>query len=104
MKRFSLVVCCAALAACSETPPTAVDAPPAQAPLATRTIRDDVVGVSLDVPAEWQVQSDPVLFNTYGFALFDPQGPRLGGHARSPVARIALARPRRGRSRSWWAS
>jgi murein DD-endopeptidase MepM/ murein hydrolase activator NlpD len=92
MRRISLLACCAALAACADTPPTAVDrTPPAEGPLATRTIRDDVVGVSLDVPAGWQVQSDPVLFNTYGFALFDPQGPRLGGHARSPVARVALA-------------
>lgn len=56
-----------------------------------RTISDDVVGVSLDVPAAWRVQQDPVLFNTYGFALFDPESPKTGGHERSPLARIALA-------------
>jgi murein DD-endopeptidase MepM/ murein hydrolase activator NlpD len=45
----------------------------------------------VNVPASWQVHPDPVLFNTYGFALFDPSGPNMGGHERSPVARIALA-------------
>jgi murein DD-endopeptidase MepM/ murein hydrolase activator NlpD len=57
----------------------------------TQRVRDEVVGVSLSVPGEWHVQKDPVLFNTYGFALFDPSGPSMGGHERSPVARIALA-------------
>lgn len=88
MTRTVFLLCGAALlAACADTPPTAV-APPTQN---GRTVRDDVVGVSLEVPAEWQVQKDPVLFNTYGFALFDPAGPQQGGHDRSPVARIALA-------------
>ncbi len=35
-----------------------------------------------NVPSTWQVHSDPVLFNTYGFALFDPSGPNTGGHER----------------------
>ncbi|HEU4561076.1 MAG TPA: M23 family metallopeptidase [Longimicrobium sp.] len=92
MRRISLLLCCAALTACADTPPTASDRTSAgRAPVATKTIRDEVVGVSIDVPAGWEVQGDPVLFNTYGFALFDPDGPKLGGHARSPVARIALA-------------
>jgi murein DD-endopeptidase MepM/ murein hydrolase activator NlpD len=56
-----------------------------------QVISDDVVGVSISVPSHWHVQQDPVLFNTYGFALFDPSGPAMGGHERSPVARIALA-------------
>jgi hypothetical protein len=56
-----------------------------------RRVHNDVAGVSLDVPANWRVHEDPVLFNTYGFALFDPAGPKAGGHERSPVARIALA-------------
>lgn len=67
---------------------TAATAPAARA---MQTIHDDVVGVSATVPAEWRVQKDPVLFNTYGFALFDPRSPKAGGHERSPVARIALA-------------
>jgi murein DD-endopeptidase MepM/ murein hydrolase activator NlpD len=47
--------------------------------------------VSIAVPTDWRVVQDPVLFNTYGFALFDPAGPQQNGHERSPVARIALA-------------
>ncbi|HEX8276297.1 MAG TPA: M23 family metallopeptidase [Longimicrobiaceae bacterium] len=88
MKRTIALLSCAVLAAaCSDAPPTAVDP---DSP-AGRPLRDEVVGVSLAVPAEWRVQPDPVLFNTYGFALFDPSGPQMGGHERSPVARIALA-------------
>ncbi|MEW5929915.1 MAG: M23 family metallopeptidase [Gemmatimonadota bacterium] len=88
MKRTIAFLSCALLvAACSDAPPTAVD----PASPAGRPLRDEVVGVSLAVPAEWRVQQDPVLFNTYGFALFDPSGPQTGGHERSPVARIALA-------------
>lgn len=59
---------------------------------AMQVVRDEVAGVSVDVPARWRVQPDPVLFNTYGFALFDPDSAaRSGSHERSPVARIALA-------------
>ncbi|HEX7240533.1 MAG TPA: M23 family metallopeptidase [Longimicrobiaceae bacterium] len=76
------------LAACADTPPTgSAGADPGS----TRVVRDDVVGVSLAVPEEWRVERDPVLFNTHGFALFDPRGPRANGHERSPVARISLA-------------
>ncbi|HEU0079004.1 MAG TPA: M23 family metallopeptidase, partial [Longimicrobiaceae bacterium] len=88
MKRTVAFLSCAVLlAACSDAPPTAVD----PATPAGRPLRDEVVGVSLAVPAEWRVQHDPVLFNTYGFALFDPAGPQQGGHERSPVARISRA-------------
>lgn len=88
MKRTVAFLSCAVLlAACTDAPPTAVDS----ASPAGRPLRDEVVGVSLAVPAEWRVQRDPVLFNTYGFALFDPAGPKQGGHERSPVARISLA-------------
>lgn len=88
MKRTVAFLSCALLlAACTDAPPTAVDS----ASPAGRPLRDEVVGVSLAVPGEWRVQQDPVLFNTYGFALFDPAGPRQGGHERSPVARISLA-------------
>jgi murein DD-endopeptidase MepM/ murein hydrolase activator NlpD len=54
-------------------------------------VRDEVVGVALDVPATWRVHPDPVLFNTYGFALFENGRADHGGHERSPVARVALA-------------
>jgi murein DD-endopeptidase MepM/ murein hydrolase activator NlpD len=53
--------------------------------------RDEAAGVSLPLPEGWRVVPDPVLFNTYGFALFDPEGPKANGHERSPVARVALA-------------
>src|SRR4028118_1354268 len=60
--------------------------------IAVQAVRDAVVGVSVTVPASWRVQPDPVLFNTHGFALFDPDSAaRSGSHERSPVARIALA-------------
>jgi murein DD-endopeptidase MepM/ murein hydrolase activator NlpD len=75
--------------ACSNEPVPEADAP--ETAVTRQTVRDDVVGVSLDVPGTWRVQQDPVLFNTYGFALFDPGSPELGGHERSPAARIALA-------------
>jgi murein DD-endopeptidase MepM/ murein hydrolase activator NlpD len=97
MKRIvSLLSCAAMAAACAGEP--AVDVPPGPEELpthvdATRTqlVRDEVAGISVTVPGDWRVQKDPVLFNTYGFALFDPSGPNNGGHERSPVARVALA-------------
>jgi murein DD-endopeptidase MepM/ murein hydrolase activator NlpD len=76
----------ALLAGCADQP----TAPEPAAPH-TQTVRDPVAGVSIDVPAEWRVQADPVLFNTYGFALFNPEGEQTGGHERSPVMRVALA-------------
>lgn len=88
MKRIpALLSATALLAACADAP-TATDAPPSPG---LRMLRDDVAGVSLAVPREWSVVPDPVLFNTYGFALFDPAGADNGGHDRSPVARVALA-------------
>ncbi|HEX2091124.1 MAG TPA: M23 family metallopeptidase [Longimicrobiaceae bacterium] len=88
MKRTALLLSCAALlAACADQPPTAPDP---DTP-ASKTVRDDVVGVTLAVPEEWRVEKDLVLFNTYGFALFDPAGPKMGEHDRSPVARVSLA-------------
>jgi murein DD-endopeptidase MepM/ murein hydrolase activator NlpD len=91
MKRtVALLSCAAVLAGCADASFPTESAARAAAP-GTVALTDDVVGVSLDVPAEWSVQSDPVLFNTYGFALFDPAGPQHGGHSRSPVARVALA-------------
>ncbi len=80
-----LVLAAAALAACADDP-TAVQPSPL-----TRTVRDAAAGVAIDVPAGWRVQADPVLFNTYGFALFNPEGEQTGGHERSPVMRVALA-------------
>ncbi|HEX2080581.1 MAG TPA: M23 family metallopeptidase [Longimicrobium sp.] len=89
MKRTpALLSALALLSACADLPSTstaAIDTP------ATTTIRDDVAGVSVSIPREWRVVPDPVLFNTYGFTLFDPAGPDVGGHDRSPVARVALA-------------
>jgi hypothetical protein len=79
----------ALLAACADGPTTPDRAAPPSGP--TRTVSDDAVGASIDVPADWRVHSDAVLFNTYGFVLFDPAGPKMGGHERSPVMRVALA-------------
>jgi len=90
MKRIGPLLSCAAmLAACG--PQQGSEAPTDGVEVVTQRISDDVAGVSIDVPSDWRVQKDPVLFNTYGFALFDPSGPSVGGHERSPVARIALA-------------
>jgi murein DD-endopeptidase MepM/ murein hydrolase activator NlpD len=91
MKRtVALLSCAAVLAACADASTPTQSAARAAAP-GTVPLTDEAVGVSLDVPAGWHVQPDPVLFNTYGFALFDPAGPKQGEHARSPVARVALA-------------
>jgi murein DD-endopeptidase MepM/ murein hydrolase activator NlpD len=97
MKRIGPLLSCAAmLVACSNEPsPEATsqaDGIAAEADgVTTQRVHDEVVGVSINVPSDWRVQQDPVLFNTYGFALFDPSGPNMGGHERSPAARIALA-------------
>ncbi|HEX2209620.1 MAG TPA: M23 family metallopeptidase [Longimicrobium sp.] len=89
MKRIlALLSASALLAACADAPPTASTAAPSPG---LRMVRDDVAGVSVAVPRAWSVVPDPVLFNTYGFALFDPAGANIGGHDRSPVARVALA-------------
>jgi murein DD-endopeptidase MepM/ murein hydrolase activator NlpD len=97
MKRIVPLLSCAAMAvACAgepapEVPPTSEGTPAQVEEIRTQLVRDDVVGVSVNVPSDWRVQPDPVLFNTYGFALFDPGAPETGGHERSPVARISLA-------------
>jgi len=57
----------------------------------TQIVSSEVVGATLEVPAGWRVEQDPVLFNTFGFVLFDPSGEKIGGHERSPVMRVALA-------------
>ncbi|CAA9426794.1 MAG: hypothetical protein AVDCRST_MAG74-3393 [uncultured Pyrinomonadaceae bacterium] len=57
----------------------------------TQIVTSDVVGASLEIPAGWLVEQDPFLFGTFGFVLFDPEGEKIGGHARSPVMRVALA-------------
>ena len=81
------------LAACQDAaaPDRAALEPSAQSAVATRRLVDDVVGVAVDIPSAWRVEADPVLFNTYGFTLFDPAGPQANSHERSPVARIARA-------------
>ncbi len=84
-RSLPLVLAAALLAACADDP-TAVEPSPL-----VQTIRDPAAGVAIDVPAGWRVQADPVLFNTYGFALFNPEGEQAGGHERSPVMRVALA-------------
>ncbi len=103
MKRtVAFLSCAVVLAACTDAPPTAVDS----ASPAGRPLRDEVVGVSLAVPAEWRVQQDPVLFNTYGFALFDPAGSKTG-RARALARRAHLPGvPGHGLSRwrDWWTS
>jgi murein DD-endopeptidase MepM/ murein hydrolase activator NlpD len=91
MKRtVALLSCAAVLAACADVSTPTQAASRASVP-ATVAVTDDVAGVSMDVPADWSVHPDPVLFNTYGFALFDPAAEKQNGHARSPVARVALA-------------
>jgi murein DD-endopeptidase MepM/ murein hydrolase activator NlpD len=95
MKRIVPLLSCAAMvAACGgeptdSTPPNGV--PGQEEGVRTQLVRDEAAGISVTVPGNWRVQKDPVLFNTYGFALFDPSGPSTGGHERSPVARVALA-------------
>lgn len=86
MRSLPLVLAALVLAACADQPTA-----PEPTPLRAQTVRDPVAGVAIDVPAEWRVQADPVLFNTYGFALFNPEGEQTGGHERSPVMRVALA-------------
>lgn len=81
-----------ALGACADHP-TGVD-DPGTGPDRSRTIRDDVVGVSLAIPAEWTVGHDPALFEkAYGFMIYgedrDPSSDHP--HDRAPVARVALA-------------
>ena len=97
MRRIvSLLSCAAMAAACGVESAAQLPAgPEAQPPVVeethTQLVRDEVAGISVTVPGDWRVQQDPVLFNTYGFTLFDPSGPSMGGHERSPVARVALA-------------
>jgi murein DD-endopeptidase MepM/ murein hydrolase activator NlpD len=97
MKRIVSLLSCAAMAAgCAgesteELPTGAEERPSSVDQTRTQLVRDEVAGISVTVPGDWRVQKDPVLFNTYGFALFDPSGPSHGGHERSPVARVALA-------------
>lgn len=82
------------LAACTDQP-AAVDGARLPGAAGGTTYRDDVVGVSLVVPAGWAVNGDPVLFDdSYGFVVWgedrDPLG--RGPHDREPVARVALVR------------
>src|SRR3712207_5978318 len=76
------------LAACVDDAPTGIDG---LDPEGARIVRDEAVGVTLAIPDDWRVHRDPVLFNTYGFVLFDPRDEKAGSHERSPVARVALA-------------
>ena len=95
MKRMGPLLSCAAMVvACGGEPSTEVpaqDVPAQEEGVQAQLVRDEAAGISVTVPGNWRVQKDPVLFNTYGFALFDPSGPSTGGHERSPVARVALA-------------
>ena len=78
MKRLGTLLSCAAVLVRAEGPSTEApqtDGIPPKAWARRRSmVRDDVAGVSIEVPSDWRVQQDPVLFNTYGFALFDPGG------------------------------
>ncbi len=93
MKRIVPLLSCAALVVgCAGEPTPENTAPTEQVEgVTTQLVRDEAAGISVSVPGNWRVQKDPVLFNTYGFALFDTTDPSVGGHERSPVARVALA-------------
>jgi murein DD-endopeptidase MepM/ murein hydrolase activator NlpD len=97
MKRIGpLLSCAVVLVACGNEPATDVlapieDVPPQTDGVRMQSVSDDAAGISIDVPSDWRVVKDPVLFNTYGFALFDPSSPGVDGHERSPAARVALA-------------
>jgi hypothetical protein len=84
--RMMLWASAALLAACGEE--MAVD------PAAQTLVRDEVIGVSLPLPAQWSVMRDEVLFDTHGVFLHAPTsetGAAQTGHERDAVARIALA-------------
>lgn len=82
MERRRTLVALAALAsllgACDAAPPLT-------------TIDDPVLGVSVEVPASWTLAQDPVLFETYGFVLQEPDLDPHDAHGGLPIARIALA-------------
>ncbi|WNG57849.1 M23 family metallopeptidase [Archangium gephyra] len=84
--RMMLWASAALLAACGEE--MAVD------PASQTLVRDEVIGVSLPLPARWSVMRDEVLFDTHGVFLNAPtsdEGVAQTGHERDAVARIALA-------------
>jgi murein DD-endopeptidase MepM/ murein hydrolase activator NlpD len=87
--RMLLWASTALLAACGEETP-AVDS----ASQRDAMVQDEVVGVSLPLPAEWSVMKDPVLFDTHGFFVYAPTsevGAAQTGHESDAVAHIALA-------------
>ena len=87
-----------ALGACADRP-TAVDDTGEPTPGNGKVVRDDAVGVSVTLSADWATRHDPVLFDdSYGFLVVgeDRDPSAKGPHDREPIARIALlydARP-----------
>lgn len=80
-----------ALGACADRP-TAPDGAQPLAPGGGRPYVDEVVGVSLVLPATWAVNGDPVLFDdSYGFMIWGEDRDLAGDgpHDRAPVARVA---------------
>ncbi|MFP2905404.1 M23 family metallopeptidase [Pyxidicoccus sp. 3LFB2] len=87
--RTLLLTSTALLTACGDAPPAA---DPEQA---TRTVTDEVVGVSVTLPAGWVMNRDAVLFDdSHGFLISgEDQDPSVDGpHDREPIARIARVR------------
>lgn len=81
---FTLMTACADEPSAPETGTV-----PAQG---TQQIADDVVGVSLTIPAGWAVSRDAVLFDdSYGFLISGEDSDLSvdGPHDRAPIARIA---------------
>ena len=78
------------LSACGTAPDSVKPTEPALG----ANLRDEVVGVSLKVPAGWTVLRDEALFDTHGFFLHAPTselGAAQTGHEQDAVAHIALA-------------
>lgn len=56
-----------------------------------QTFTDEVVGVTVTMPAELVVRPDPVLFDTHGFIVYGAPEDHAAGHDDGAVARVALA-------------
>jgi hypothetical protein len=79
--------------ACQGPEPTDVPTPEQASADERQHVSDDVVGVTLSIPAAWTVDREQyTLGGTYGFTLWKPGADGdTGPHARRPALRVALA-------------